>query len=164
MVKTDRAAFTLTLALTLAWSVALLGGCSTYEAPRFQVVAVQETERSAQASVLTFTITANNRNDVDLPLRETRYQLELDGVSVFQGERSPQATVRAFGTQSFRLPVTVSAEDFDLSRLDSGGDLPYRLDGSVSYQTPGELAEVLFDAGFRRPKARLMLRGRISLD
>jgi len=150
-------------ALTLI-ALAALAGCSSYEAPRFEVIAVQETERTAEAAVLTFTIAARNRNAVGLPLRVTRYALTLDGTPVFEGERSPEATVRPFGSQTFMLPVSVPAERFDLARLDASGDLPYRMTGEVRYQTPGELAEVLFDAGVRRPTAPLTLSGRIALD
>ncbi|MEM7754009.1 MAG: LEA type 2 family protein [Planctomycetota bacterium] len=143
---------------------AALPACSAYEAPRFQVIHVQESARTTEGAVLTFTIAARNRNDVELPLRETTYALDLDGVRVFQGERSPEATIRPFGTQTFRLPVTIPADRFDLAQLDSGGDLPYRLTGNVRYQTPGEFADVLFDSGVRRPNAPIALRGKINLD
>ena len=142
----------------------LLPACSAYETPRFEVVGVRETDRTAEAAVLTFTLAATNRNEVELPLRETTYTLTLDGTRVFEGERSAAATVRAFGTQAFTLPATVPADRFDLTRLDEGGALPYRLEGVVSYQTPGEFAEVLFDAGVRRPKAPIVVRGIIDIE
>ncbi len=149
-------------------ALALLPACSAYEDPGFQVIAVQETDRTEDAAVLTFTISARNRNEVPIPLREAVYTLELDGQTVFTGQRSAEATIRRFGAQTFELPAVVPAAVFDLSRLGSPGgdrpDLPYRLTGAVEYQTPGELADVLFDTGVRRPRAPIDLSGLIQVD
>jgi LEA14-like dessication related protein len=157
---TARASAALFMLITLA----ALPACSSYQDPGFRVIAVRETDRTPEAAVLTFTISANNRNDVALPMRTADYRLELEGTQVFRGTRSARATVRRFGSQTFELPAVIPADTFDLSRLDAGEDLPYRLTGAVEYQTPGELAEVLFDAGVRRPKAELNLRGRLRVE
>lgn len=147
-----------------AVSAAGLTGCSAYKAPLFEVIAIEETARSDEALLLTFVLTAENRNDRDLPLEQARYRLSLDGQRVFSGRRSAEAVVRRFGKQTIELPAVVPADQFDLARFDAASELRYTLTGSVEYQTPGELAEVLFDTGVRRPKAGLNASGMISLS
>ena len=153
-----------------AISVALLtavatvtGGCSAYRSPRFEVVSVEEIERTDEAVVLNFALLTENRNDEPLPLRRAHYRLSLDGVEVFEGARSAEAVVRRYGEQIIELPAVVPAGAFDLSRFDGTGELDYRLSGSVEYITPGELAEVLFDTGLRRTTASLNVDGVIDL-
>jgi len=141
----------------------LVGGCSAYRAPRFDIVAVEERERTDEAVVLNFVLTAHNPNDRDVPLEQARYRLRLDGVEVFDGHRSAEAVIQGYGDQTIELPAVVPAERFDLSRFDGGADLTYELSGAVEYITPGELAEVLFDTGVRRPKAPIGITGEIAL-
>ena len=144
-------------------AVIVLPACAAYQPPRFEIAGVRETESRGEARVLRFELSAINPNEVALPLREARYRLELDGVRVFDGQRSALITAPAYGSQPLELPVVVTGERFDLSRLDSG-ELPYSLTGSVEYQPPGQLAEVLFDIGVRRLEAPLRLRGTLELD
>ena len=143
--------------------VGFLAGCSSVHAPRFNIVAVQETERTERAVVLGFTVEAVNPNDVALPLRRASYTLTLDGERVFSGSRIARATVPRYGRQRFELPAVVPADLIDPARFDRPGDMPYTLDGTVQYQRPGRLAEFLFDINLRRPKAPLHLRGTLDL-
>ncbi len=140
-----------------------LSGCSSVRAPRFNVVAVQETERTDLAVVLDFTVEAVNPNDVALPLRRASYTLTLDGERVFSGSRIARATVPRYGRQRFELPAVVPADLIDPARFDQPGDMLYTLDGTVQYQRPGRFAEFLFDINLRRPKAPLHLRGTLDL-
>ena len=153
----------LTVAIALAAALACLTGCSAYRSPRFEVVGVEEVERTEDAIVLNFALSAKNLNQEPLPLRRADYRLVLDGVEVFRGSRSAEAVVRRFGEQSIVLPAVVPADRFDLGRFESDAELPYRLRGRVEYITPGELAEVLFDTGIRRTKASIAVEGVIDL-
>jgi hypothetical protein len=139
------------------------GGCSFYEAPDFRVVSISETDRSEEAVVLGFTLEARNRNDVALPLRRAEYRLTLDGRQVFEGGRVAAATAPRFGTQRIELPAVVPAELIPPERFDEAGEMAYRLEGSVEYQTPGRLAQYLFDINLRRPDAPLSLAGTLEL-
>lgn len=159
---TTRSSRRLVAAAAAFVAAASLPACAVYEPPRFEVSGVSETEASDEARVLRFELSAVNPNDRALPLREARYRLVLDGAQVFDAQRSAMATAPAYGSQPVELPVVVTAERFDLSRLDSG-ELPYTLTGSVEYQTPGQLAEVLFDTGVRRLRAPIRLRGTLDL-
>lgn len=139
-------------------------GCSRYRAPTFELVGVRELERTDDALVLGFTLAASNPNDENLPMRQADYRLIIDGVPAFNGMRSAETILRRYGKgQLIELPAIVPADRFDLSAFDSGS-IRYLLTGSIEYQTPGELAEVLFDSGVRRPKAPLRAAGTLDLD
>lgn len=139
-------------------------GCSTTAAPRFAVLGVAERERTDEAVVLDFTIGAENRNDEALPLEQARYSLSLDGRRVFDGQRIARVTVPRFGEQQLVLPAVVPATLVPVDRFDAGGAMRYELVGEIEYQTPGRLAEFLFDVNLRRPKATMGLRGTLELS
>jgi LEA14-like dessication related protein len=151
------------LALLLA-AVLLSVGCSTATPPRFNVLGVAERERTDEAVVLDFTIGAENRNEDALPLERATYTLSLDGQRVFEGQRLARVTIPRFGEQRLVLPVVVPADLVPVARFDGGGEMRYRLDGEIEFQTPGRLAEFLFDVNLRRPTAPLGLRGVLELE
>jgi hypothetical protein len=115
-------------------------------------------EEGPGALVLDVTIAAQNRNHVELPLREIDYTVRLDGREVFRGVRSPEATLRRLGEQSFTVPAVVTY----------AGERPtgmhaIEIEAEVKYITPGELAQALFDTGVRRPTVRFRDAGRVEL-
>jgi hypothetical protein len=147
----------------LALCTPALVGCSSHAAPRFEVLGVSERERTPEAVVLDFTIGATNRNEDPLPLDRATYALSLDGQRVFSGQRLARVTVPQFGEQRLVLPVVVPAQMVSPERFDAGGDIRYVLSGEIEYQTPGRLAEFLFDINLRRPSTGLDLRGVLEL-
>lgn len=120
--------------------------CSSYSDPALRVTGVTVRERTADAAVLDIELEAENRNEVPLPLKELEYTVRLNGREVFRGFRSPEATLRRFGTQSLRVPAVVRA-----AAMPEGGAAECRVDGSLAYTTPGELAQVLFESDVQRP-------------
>lgn len=147
----------------LALCAPALVGCSSHAAPRFEVLGVSERERTAEAVVLDFTIGATNRNEDPLPLDRATYELSLDGQRVFTGQRLARVTIPQFGEQRLVLPVVVPAALISPERFDAGGDLRYVLSGEIEYETPGRLAEFLFDINLRRPSTAINLRGVLEL-
>lgn len=145
------------------WFSCVLAGCSGVKAPGFRVVSVTETERSADAVVLGFTLEAENQNDVALPLERAQYSLRLDGDRVFRGSRVAGVTAPRYGRQVLELPVVVPADLVPPGRFDQPGEMAYVLRGEVEYQLPGRLAEFLFDINIRRPTAPLALTGTLDL-
>lgn len=144
----------------------LLAGCSSYTAPTLRVTEAIVAERTSQGTVLGFTLDAENSNAVEMPLREVRYTLDLDGQRVFEGFRSPEATIRRFAVQHITLPAVVSAEGaarLGLRPDASGGPIRYRLAGTLTYLTPGEIEEILFDNEIRRPTVSFEDSGEIRL-
>lgn len=142
--------------------LAALPACTRYDTPRFRVVSITERERTDEAVVLGFTIEAKNRNDEPLPLQQARYSLELDGIRVFEGARLARVTAPRFGVQELELPAVVPLSSLPAGRFDEAGEVAYRLEGVIEYQTPGRFAEFLFDLNVRRPKAPIGLAGTLE--
>lgn len=137
-----------TLAAWLA-SAGVLGGCAGTTAPAVRVTGARVTERSAEGVVVEVTLEADNRNESELPLREVRYAVEVDGLRVFEAVRSPEATLRRVGTQTVRFPAVIPGGHAALA-----AESVVRIEGGLWYQNPGEIARLLYDTGMRRPRVR----------
>jgi hypothetical protein len=135
-----------------------LAGCSSYTDPTLRVAGAGVADEGPGALVLDVTIAAQNRNHVELPLREIEYTVSIDGREVFRGVRSPEATLRRLGEQTFTVPAVLV---YDGPR--PVGPHEFEIEGEVRYITPGELAQALFDTGVRRPTVRFSDRGRVEL-
>jgi hypothetical protein len=138
----------------------LATGCTSYAPPKLTVTRAYVSEESIEGVVITFNLDALNANQVELPLHEVRYTLSINGQPVFYGVRSPEATLRRLGTQQIRFPAVV--------RIDPGqprpsGTVSYDIEGTLSYSTPGQIAEVLFDLRVRRPSVRFSESGTVDL-
>lgn len=137
---------------------ATLTGCSSYDAPTLSVSSVVLADRSDEAVVLDVTLDAQNTNEVELPLETVEYTVLVDGRVVFEGTRSAEATLRREGAQQIVLPVAIRLDpDVELR-----GSYPYRIRGELTYVTPGEIAQLLFDAGVRRPTVGFSDRGTVD--
>ena len=147
------------LAAPIAALSCVIAGCSSITPPTLRVVEARVADRTEDGLKLEFVIDAENANDEALPLRAARYSLRLDGDTVFTGSRSPQATLRRLGTQRITLPVVIPAAEL----LDIGPMPEYRLSGTLSYVTPGEISDLLFDYRIRRPKVSFSDMGRLQL-
>jgi hypothetical protein len=127
--------------------VTLAGGCA-YQSPRLKVTDIKVTERSEAGIVLKVAVEAENRNEVELPLREIRYKVGFAGGPSYTGVRSGEASLRRLGTQTLTFPAVIP--------LAAGEPVPEGLlnvevSGDLSYIAPGELSKVLYDTGIRRP-------------
>ncbi len=129
--------------------IALLAACTSYRAPVLTVAETRVRESAPTGVVVEFLVDAENPNAEPMPLREVRYAMEVDGRRVFECVRSPEATLRRFGTQRLVLPVVLP--------LAPGASPPsassVTLSGILSYIAPGRWAETLFDTGVSRPEA-----------
>lgn len=143
--------------LVLLLAAALTGGCSRYKSPTFTAISVEPAEQSEDALVLVFTIESTNPNDEPIPLRKASYTLLLDGTPVFRGDRSPETTLGKFNAERFELPAVIP-----LDQAPDAGTVRYEIRGTVTYQTPGSLADVLFDAGIIVPTAPLRVGGNVN--
>lgn len=116
------------------------------------------TERDGELE-LVLTINATNDNPDPLPLRRASYTLSLDGAPVYSGVRSPETTLSEYETHAFDLPALVP-----MTFAGRQDPVPYRLTGTVSYVTPGKLAETLFESGVRQPEAPINVVGTIDFS
>jgi hypothetical protein len=147
----------LTYGVVFAGAALALGGCSSYSDPTLRVAGAGVADEGPGALVLNVTIAAQNRNHVELPLREIDYSVSIDGREVFRAVRSPEATLRRLGEQTFTVPAVVT-----YSGERPTGMHEFQIEASLKYVTPGELAQALFDTGVRRPTVRFSDRGRVE--
>lgn len=141
-------------------AAAFTAGCATHRDPRLTVTDARLTDESPAGLVITFTIAAENANREQLPLRSIDYTLWLDGRKVFSGSRSPEATLARLAVQEVRIPAAIPIGP-DVPR--PTGPVGYRLEGELTFITPGKLAEVLYDSGIPAPTASFRHEGTIEL-
>lgn len=114
------------------------------------MVSVAADGRSADGQRMVLTLEGRHRNEEEFPLAEARYRVVRvsDGATVFEGVRLAEVSLPPEGGQRFELPVAIPAAAAVVS-----GE-PLRVAGTVTYELPGTIAELLFDTRVRRPKAR----------
>lgn len=139
-------------------AILVLGGCQQVQPPVFSAVGVREIEHTQERSVIEFSVQATNPNKEPIPLKQIHYRVEIDGVEVFVGIRTPQITLHTFSSHVFDLPAVIPSD-----ALSGSKSVTYQLTGTAQYIPPGRLAEVLFDAEMKVPEAVLDLSGTINL-
>lgn len=145
-----------TAAILVLSTSACFSGCSSHQKPTLTVRHVGVSDRTEKGFVLKVEIEAENRNEIELPLREIRYTVTLPDGAAFSGVRSPEASLRRLGRQTINIPAA-----FDASH---SGARSYDISGVLDYITPGEFAQVLFDTGVRRPSVDFKASGTIEAD
>lgn len=98
------------------------------------------------AAVATLTLT--NPNDVPLPLRITRYSIEVAGHASAMRD-APPVTLPAKGSHTLQLPIAIPLPaDADRAAL---ADAEARVRATIAYQPPGEVRRILYDSGVPLP-------------
>lgn len=153
--RVGHACFTWLLGALLLCAVT---GCGSTPRPRTELLDVSLGEVTSEAGVLVFEIQLDNDHQEPLKLEEFRYELKINGASVYHGRRAAEATLSANGGKAIRLPVVVPQPI-----LQQGGEaLAYDFTARVWYRMPGELREILYDAGLHRPSVTFGASGRLE--
>lgn len=132
------------------------GGCASPAPPTFELADVYTLPEGPDGRVVVFVVEGVNDSASALPLRDVRYSASLDGGESVSVRRGARATLPAKGSQTFELPVPVAG--------DAGVVGAYELRGSVEYQVPGALADLLFDNNLRRTRAGFSFSGRLDAE
>ncbi|MFG0260433.1 MAG: LEA type 2 family protein [Phycisphaerales bacterium JB041] len=144
-----------------------LSGCSGQASPGAVVTSANIRNRTAEAAVVEFVIETTNPNDIELPMRDVVYTLNVNGKRVFSGRRDAQATMPRGGTQQITIPAVVPMQGAEGQEGRAGlapGVYTYRLTGRIYYSLPSQLADVLFDAKLSRPSVGISDSGEIDLQ
>lgn len=144
----ERAWGTVSGGLLMCLAAGVVAGCSTTPAPTMRVLAVREVESSPAGRVLAIDIEADNAGDEALPLREIEYSVLAGDRVVFTASRSPEATLRRFGTQTITVPAVLPPDSV-------GSGQPVQVRGRLWYVVPGPIQRILFDAGVSRPNVEV---------
>jgi len=119
-------------------------------------------ETSREAMTLHIAADLSNPNDEPLKLLSFSYQVKMDGLKVYQGERAAEATLAANEQRQVIIPAVIRFADAGGSVAAPPANIIYSISGSLQYITPGEIAQILFDSGVRKPKAGF--QGNVLLD
>jgi len=161
MPHAPRALVWTTIAVSL---LALTGGCSPYRDPAIAINSAKLADKSDEALALQFTLDLNNPNSDPLKLSQFEYDVSINGVKAYSGLRSAQATLASSTQRQLQIPAIIR---YDTMGWTPGSSLPpsVRFDvvGRLQYLTPGDIAQVLFDTGVRRPKAHFSGSGEVDL-
>lgn len=143
--------------LYLAILMTALTGCAVLRPPAVEVLGAELTERTDEATRLEIHVRLRNPNDEALEILQYDYRVEVDGAPDYLGRRAGMTTMGPGSTTEAMLPaVIVGRTTGNVGGWRVGG---WRVGGTVQYLTPGALADILFDTGVRRPKARFSGRG-----
>lgn len=140
-------------------TLALLGACNPIRSPQIEHLGVREVELTPERAVYSFRFRATNPNDEALPLGEIRYELLMGGERVFEGLRSPEATLDTFGSREFEIPAVI-----DRSVINLSGVVDYTLSGYVTYIPPGRFRQELYRSRMRVPKSVFSIDGSVDVD
>jgi len=154
-----RAIFSVLIGLTIASTTA----CAGTKSPGVDVTGVHLGDVTDEGYVLHFDLRMDNPNIEPLELDEVHYSVSIDGREIYRGRRSAEATLSAGGGKTLRLPAVVTPVEGGES-APPAGDVEYAISGTLWYLTPGELAEILFDSGVRRPSVGFRQAGAITLS
>ncbi len=147
------------LALSACAAAALtLAACAP--TPKIDVVSATVTDASDEAVVVSFVLTASNTYEEGLPLQDITYTATVGSQSV-RMVRSPEATLRAAGQQSFVIPAALT---IPRSARESLKQVPWTLSATARYTEPGAIPRTLYDWGVRQPSANASGSGTIDLS
>jgi len=135
----------------------IMMGCSSLQTPTAEVVSIERGPRSDQGAVVNVTVRMANPNDVQLPVHETTYRVELDGAKeIFELTFHPPVTMPVSGEQLVTFPAAFAIKQDDLTGR------RVAVSGSIHYQPPGEIRQVLTDMKF--PLPHIAFRADTALD
>jgi len=115
-------------------------GCSALNIQKPTVVVTRMVVNSVDISGFTmnFDLRVDNPNSVALPIAGADYKLALAAVDVLSGQATPQGSIPAGGSLAVSLPVRLTYENLlaaEQGIVKSGGDVPYSLDGGLSFES-----------------------------
>ena len=144
--------------VVLLWCGALLigaGGCDFVQKPGTQVTGAQVDERTADGARVAMTVRVDNPNDVALPVRGVDYRVTVEDAGTFELDDAPPVALPPNASQTVTLPAAFA----DGQRNWAGRQ--YRLTGTLRYQPPGEIRELLTQYRVPLPSVRFSSEGRL---
>jgi LEA14-like dessication related protein len=139
---------------TLLLATALLApGCSGYRDPQIAVASASIIETTDDAMTLRFDIDLANPNAEPLKLVEFDYHVTVNGAKAYSGKRAAQATLASDGRRQVQVPAVLRFDNLGWTPQTAPTLIHYSIAGNLEYITPGEVAQILFDTGVRKPHA-----------
>lgn len=149
--------------LVCAAAVALVGcGPKVDQRPLVRPIAavdhVEVMDASEEGVRLDFVVHVTNPNLDALPLKIARYEATIGSLGTYKGDMAPDATAPATGVQIIRLPVAIAT-----TTSSSVNNMSWSLTGSIEYQPPGQIRELLTDMSIPLPSTPVQGGGQIGV-
>ncbi len=149
--------------IVLLLALSAIPACTVYRHPVVSVMDAAVTETGEGILELGFILVLQNPNQQPLALHEFSYTLAMDGKPAYRGRWAASATLGANGTRQLTIPAIVRYDQLGWTAASAPAQATYDLVGHVLYLAPGDIAEILFDMGVRRPKAAFAAHGVVNL-
>ncbi len=145
-------------AFMLAALALMMCGCQGLQHPTAEVTRVAVTDQTDAGARVEVTVRLNNPNDVALPVKDVDYRITVDGAGAFDLTDHPAATLPPNGTQTLVLPAAFRNGQHNWAGRG------FRARGTVSYQPPGQLRELLSQYDVPLPTVLFDATGRLGAD
>jgi LEA14-like dessication related protein len=140
-----------------------LVGCSSYRDPQIAMKGATLTERTAEAIAANVVFDLANPNDEALELVEVEYSVRVNGEKLTTLRRAAQATLAGKGVRQIQIPIVLPFEELNWTPENVPDRAEFAVRGTVQYVTPGEIAQILFDTGVRKPRVGFEAHGTLAI-
>lgn len=147
----------------IASSWAALAGCSRYRDPSIALGSATLADKTDEAVALRLVLDLHNPNNDPLKLSQFEYDVTINGVKAYTGIRSAQATLASSSQRQLQIPAVIRYDTMGWTPGTMPPSIRFAVEGQLQYITPGEIAQILFDTGVRRPKAHFTGSGEVDL-
>jgi len=138
----------------------MLAGCQglapTLQKPTAEVTAMRLDDETAEGGRAVATVQIENPNRTVLPLVQTRYTIDIEGVTPFRYTDVPGVALPSEGTQTLHLPAGFAKNNGSLAGRS------YRVSGHATYRPPGEVEAVLYGSGWPLPRVGFSKEGTLG--
>lgn len=148
----------------LAALIAAMSGCSGFREPVVTIVGASLTETSDSAIGIGISLDLANSNSQPVELYEFTYAITINGTGTYRGRWAASATLPANGSRQLVIPAVVRYDQLGWIANSVPAEARFDVSGSLLYIAPGDIAEILFDTGVRKPTVLFRGQGIFKLD
>ena len=143
--------------------LATMSGCSGFREPVVTIVNASVTEKSDIAVGLGLLLDLANSNNEPVELNEFIYAVTINGTGTYRGRWSASATLPSNGSRRLVIPAVVRYEQLGWTENSVPAEAMFEVSGTLLYIAPGDIAEILFDTGVRKPTVSFSGNGVLKL-
>lgn len=118
---------------------------SFVDTPQAQIIGARQVAQTSEGARVIATVDITNPNDIALPIARVDYTLTIEGKETFSFSETGNQTLTKKQVRRLELPAAFAS---DASLVGAS----YTLEGSASFEPPGELRRFLTDSGIPLPK------------
>lgn len=144
--------------------IAAISGCSGFRDPVVTILNASLTETSENAIGLGIHLELKNSNSEPVELYEFTYAITINDTGTYRGRWAASATLPANGSRQLVIPAVVRYDQLGWTEDSVPAQARFDVTGTLLYIAPGDIAEILFDTGVRKPTVAFSGRGIIILN